>query len=432
MDSVLRPRPLDPSTPRPLLRLLAAAAVVLLGCSDQPRGSETDPSTSDGAGPGTGGGASVGTGSGPGGAGTGGPGGGGVVPDPELDAFLEAQLDAGHVPGMSAAVLRGGEVAWTGAYGMADVDAGRPVETGTLFELASISKTIVSVALMQLEEQGQISLDDDVGTLVPFDVRHPDYPSTPITLRMLVTHTSSIIDDWDTLDAGYTPGDAQTSLHDFLEGYLVPGGATFSASTNFSQVEPGSAFEYSNVAVTLAAYVVEVVSGEPFDAYCQEHVFAPLGMDETAWRMADLDPSHVAVPYEYQSGAFSSFGFYGYPDYPDGLLRTSAPQLGRFLSAFIHDGSLGGVKVLDASTAQAMRQPQVPEIEPSQAIIWYYEGGTLGHTGGDLGVATSMFYRPDDGAGVIFLLNADPAGDTWGAIEQRLWQKADQLASGDR
>lgn len=408
-----------------IVSLVPGLLVVVLGCGGggDSLGSDGD-ATRHGAGAGSSTDTST-TGAGAMGTGAGGAGGADLPADPELDAFLGAQIAAGHVPGLSAAVLRHGALVWAGAYGLADVEQGVPVETDTLFLLASISKTVVSVALMQLEEQGLLSLDDDVGTLVPFDVRHPDYPGEPITVRMLATHTSSIRDDWNTLDANYVDGDSPIALGDFLSGYLTPGGAYYSPTTNFAPGAPGTGWEYSNIAVTLAGYVVEAVSGEPFDAYCESHVFAPLKMNETAWRIGDLDPTHVAMPYAYDGAGYSSYGMYGYPDYPDGLLRTSAPQLARFLSAFAHDGSLDGAKVLEPATAQAMRQAQVPGIDPTQGIIWYWQGDTIGHTGGDLGVSTSMFYRPADGAGVIFLMNAEPEAAAYGAIEQRLWQKAD-------
>lgn len=410
-----------------IARLVVPGLLLLvLGCGGggDPLGSDGD-ATRDGAGAGDSTPTSSTTGAGATGAGAGDAGGADLPPDPALDADLAAQIEAGHVPGLSAAVLRHGELVWAGAYGLADVDGAVPVKTSTLFLLASISKTVVSVALMQLEEKGLLSLDDDVGTLVPFDVRHPDYPNVPITVRMLVTHTSSIRDDWNTLDDGYVAGDSPIALGDFVGGYLTPGGALYSASTNFVPAPPGTTWEYSNVAVTLAGYVVEAVSGEPFDAYCQSHVFGPLAMNESAWRLSALDPQHVALPYAYDGAAYSSYGHYGYPDYPDGLLRTSAPQLARFLSAFAHDGSLDGVEVLEPATAQAMRQAPMPQVDPTQGVIWYWQGDTIGHTGGDLGVSTSMFYRPADGAGVIFLMNAEPTDAAYSAIEQRLWQKAD-------
>src|SRR5262249_25066264 len=155
--------------------------------------------------------------------------------------------------------------------------------------------------------------------------------------------------------------------------------------------------------------LVEKISGMNLQAYCKQHIFAPLGMDESSFLLADLDRSHIAMPYSVNaSGNYVPDGYYSYPDYPAGRLRTSAPQLARFLSAIIGHGEYHGTRILGASTVDAMLNMQ-PSSE--EGLSWEYTqiGGhfVVGHSGGDMGVSTDMYFDPMTGAGIVMLTNTD-------------------------
>jgi CubicO group peptidase (beta-lactamase class C family) len=322
----------------------------------------------------------------------------------KVESFFATEMTAAHVPGASVALIKGGKVRWTHGFGLADVAAKKPATADTLFELASVSKTIVSVAIMQLVENPTygITLDTDVATRLPFAVRNPRFPGTPITLRMLVTHTSSLIDG-AALDASDTAdGDSPIALGDWLS-------ATLKRSDAWATSAPGTTWSYSNTAISLVGFLVQRVAGMPLEDFCKKKIWGPLGMNETSWFIAGLDRTHVAMPYHEENGRFVAQGYYGFPDYPDGQLRTSAAQLGRFLAMFTAHGTLDGAQILKPATADAMRTPQVPGVEPSQGIVWYFEdqGSTrvLGHNGAYLGISTDMHFDPADGAGYVLLTN---------------------------
>lgn len=340
-----------------------------------------------------------------------------LLSDPDLSEFITERMGAARVPGLSAAIIRDGEVQAVGAWGLANVEEDRPVDTDTLFNLASVSKTFIAVAVMMAVEDGALDLDEDVSTWLPFDVEHP-YSSKAITLRMLMTHTSGISDNWDVLEDLYVEGDSPIGLGEFLEGYLVRGGEYYDPDWNFD-ADPGEAADYSNVGASLAAYVVEAATGTPFDTYCERHIFAPLGMDDAGWHLSDLDTDQIAMPYGWVGGAWEPYGFYGYPDYPDGNLRTTAPQLGRFLAAITAGGTLDGERLLKASSVASLLTSQVPDLEDLQGLMWYGwqlgDDEVWGHNGGDDGVATEILFRPTDGAGVVLLMNGD--ADRWGPVE---------------
>ena len=341
-----------------------------------------------------------------------------------LDAFIRAKMKVAHVPGLAACVVSGGEVVWAKGFGWADIGARRRVTADTGFMLASISKTLIATAVMQQVEAGNLSLGADVDTYLPFSVRNPGHPDDPITLQQLLTHTSSIRDRAAVWNDLYTYGhDSPIPLDVFLKGYLVPGGRWWKRR-DFSRSAPARSYSYSNVGADLAAYVVESTTGVPFDEYCATHIFAPLGMNATSYKLAGLDRGALAMPYRYVRGSrrYRAYGQFTYPDYPCGQARTSVSQLGRYLALYIDGGAYHGVRLLEPATVAEILRPQIGRLYPGQGLIWYREkiGGlrVLGHQGGDYGVCTFMFFDPRTRAGAVVLTNSDVSTwKEWYAVE---------------
>ena len=352
-----------------------------------------------------------------------------------LDSYIKAQLARAHMPGLSAAIVKNGRVVWTGAYGYSRFNSKEPVTSETLFELASVSKTVIATAVMQLWEDGQLDLDADINDYLPFRVANPLFTELPITTRMLMAHTSSIVDDSLVFLKEYGRGDPTIPLGQFLLDYLSPGGAYYDPELNYSQAAPGTVWSYSNFGASLAAYLVEAITGISFDEYCNTRIFQPLGMTETSYRFADLDLSHMAMPYGYSdhTGRYHPYGFYGCPLYPAGWVITSAPQLARHLVSFIQYGELEGVRILQTETVEEMRRIQYPDIAPDFGLFWYSKNlqgwELMGHNGGNYGVSTEMFFRLEDGVGVIILMNGDWTNKNIRIIydiETRLFREAEK------
>lgn len=354
-----------------------------------------------------------------------------------LDEFILAAMDRGHLPGVAVAIIQKDAVLFSKAYGSADLDGPKPVTLDTPFMLASVSKTFIAAAALQAADAGLLDLDQDIDGYLPFPVDHPANPGAPITMRALLTHTAGIADDWDRLSELYSDGDSPITLAQFMQDYLSDGGAYYDATTCFTAAPPDTAYEYSNVGASLAAYVVEAATKTPFDAWCKTNLFDPLGMTHTAWHLADLDAAEVAVPYAWAADTgYDTYGQYGYPDYPDGALRSSVSDLAKFLGMVASGGIAGGQSILPEWAVTAMLSPAVPEIDASQGLIWYqYDDGEAvywGHEGGDSGASTTMFFRPSDGVGVIVLANGDGPEDDDATsaiteIETRLYEEADIL-----
>ena len=341
-----------------------------------------------------------------------------------LDAYIQAKMKVAHVPGLAACVVCDGKVVWAKGFGWADIAKRRRVTPDTGFMLASISKTFIATAVMQQVEAGNLSLSADVNTYLPFPVRNPRHPDDPITLYQLLTHTSSIRDHYPVWDDLYTYGhDSAIPLDSFLKGYLTPGGRWWNPR-DYSRFAPGRKYDYSNVGADLAAFIVESTTGMPFDRYCATHIFAPLGMNATSFKLEGLDRSALAMPYRYASGSgrYHAYGQYGYPDYPCGQARTSVSQLGRYLALYMNGGTYRDVQLLKPTTVAEILRPQIGALYPGQGLIWYREkvGGprVLGRQGGDSGVCTFMFFEPKTGAGAIVPTNSDVlTWKEWNAVE---------------
>jgi CubicO group peptidase (beta-lactamase class C family) len=356
----------------------------------------------------------------------------------ELERYLRRKLVEANTPGIAVAVVREGEIVWSAGVGWADRERRIRVTSETVFQLASVSKTLTCAGIMALVEDGVIDLDADVNTYLPFEVHVPHAPSVPITMRDLLTHTSAIRDRWQVWGTPwsqptlYFHGDSPISLGDFCRSYFVHGGTRYRRRRNFYERAPGIGYAYSNLAVALAGFVAEAASGVDFDELCKQRVFAPLGMTDTGFRLADIETSNLAMPFATVSnGELKPIFHYGYPDYPDGALRTSAVHLARWLGAFMNFGAFDGARVLDESTVREIRRQQIPDLVGwRQGLIWYGQTRwgffTMGHTGGDYGESTRMFFRPDRRVGIISLTNAYLGDGRWAAfsdIERRLFQE---------
>ncbi len=349
-----------------------------------------------------------------------------------LDRFILEGMKDARIPGLAAAVVKDGKIHWTGAYGWANVREKRPVNDQTLFQLASISKTITATAVMQLVEKDHFSLDADINSLVPFPVRNPRHPEIPITLRQLLTHTSSLRDNWGILEGTWVQNrDFPHSLAESMARYFTPGGRYYSRGKNFYEWAPGTKSRYSNVAFALVALIAQTQAGTSFEQLCQQGIFAPLGMEGVGYRLTEVDQDQVAMPstWRARAGQFRGLGHHGYLDFPSGTLRTSAPQLARFLLSFIGSGQVDQTRILKQETAGLMRQSAFPRIAPGQGLAWYRDrvGGSrvMGHDGSDPGVTTMMCFRPADGIGVVVLMNAEPENRHFeGDVCKRLFKYA--------
>ncbi len=358
-----------------------------------------------------------------------------------LRTELEAVFTKNELMGLSVALITDGAVTWQGSYGLADAGRQIPVTNHTIFRIASISKTVTAMALLQLWETGKVDLDADVSTYLGWKLQHPGYPKDSITLRHLLSHRSGIRDG-----EGYSAFSREMVSEQLdIRELLTTEGEYFTADL-FADHPPGSYFSYTNCTWGLIASVIEVVSGQRFDDYCRAHIFAPMGLtaDFNVAELASLDSLAVLYQYEdeqwvpqaddYQGIAPQSRGYSGYElgqngllFGPQGSLRISTEDLTQLALMFINDGLHTKQRILQEETVNLMLSSE-----------WLYDGqngdtwenfflsyglGThqttnqpggdiifpdrtmVGHPGIAYGLLSDMYFEREKNSGIIFITN---------------------------
>ncbi len=347
-----------------------------------------------------------------------------------LDDLAEAYMTENHVPGMVCAVVKNGDISWGKSYGKANLEKSVAMSREGYMNVASVTKTITATAIMQLWEQGEIDLDQDINHYLAVDIKSPYFPDVPITVKLLLTHTSSLVDGSAYYES-YACGDPEISLQEWIVNYLLQGGRFFNEDENFLPVKPGEQYQYSNIGFGLLGYIVESVSGLSFSEYCSLNIFDPLEMTGSSFYLQDMDLSNHILPYVYISkesrdeivnnyatflsedadfspGKNKALCLYSFPNIPDGLLRTSVEELSHFLSAYMNGGQYNGSSILKQSTIDKMLSLQL-EGDGSQGLCWHRSEfeSLWGHGGNDPGLRTSMFFSRDTKIGIIIFQNSD-------------------------
>ena len=289
-----------------------------------------------------------------------------------LDASLCGAVERKDVPGLAALVINRERVLYQAAFGVADVATGRPLATDALFRIASMTKPITSLALMQLVEQGRLGLDDPAEKYLPelvglkvfesFDAATAAYllrpASRPATVRHFLTHTSGLAYPF-----------TSATWRDFKpragETYPFGGPLLF---------DPGERWHYST-STDVVGRLVEVISGQKLEDYFRRHIFAPLGMDDTSYDVQEAKgPRLVAQQQrggERMDGAVElqepQLGLTIVSPIGGGGLASTADDYGRFMRMLLNGGELDEVRVLKAETVALMGQNHIGVISvPAQ------------------------------------------------------------------
>src|SRR5215831_648209 len=260
--------------------------------------------------------------------------------EPFLDGLMPAQLERENIAGAVVSVVKDGKLLFSKCYGYADLEKRLPVTAdATLFRPGSISKLFTWTSVMQLVEQGKLDLDKDVSGYIDFQI--PPAYGKPITLRDIMTHTAGLEEtarDLFVADAQHlTPLDQYLKHH--LPQRIFP---------------PFVVPAYSNYATTLAGYIVQRVSGKPFEQYVADNIYAPLDMKRTTFVQplpAELQPL-MSQGYRKASEKAKSFEFV--EAFPAGSVSTTARDMANFMIAHLQDGKFGVKQILRPETAKLM------------------------------------------------------------------------------
>jgi CubicO group peptidase (beta-lactamase class C family) len=328
-----------------------------------------------------------------------------------LDGYVPYALRTADIPGVVITIVKDGQILTARGFGYADREKRTAVDPDrTLFRPGSVSKLITWTAVMQMVEQGKLDLDKDVNTYLDFKI--PEYEGKPITLRQVMTHT-----------AGFEEAIKNLIFSD--PAHMQPLGDYLKRWTPKRVFAPGTTPAYSNWATALAGYLVERVSGETFDDYCDKHIFAPLGMTNSTMRqpLPEALTSQMAGGYKpgQDAGKFEIVG-----PAPAGSLSSTGTDMAKFMIANLDHGK----GLLSPETAAMMHDSPLDKVDPDSLLpplnrmeLGYFETNingreVIGHLGDTEFFHTSLHLLMKEGVGVYFSFNS---GGREGIVQTLRW-----------
>ncbi len=329
-----------------------------------------------------------------------------------FDGFPLAQLmQHFHVPGLSVAVIRDFKIHWVKAYGIADVETGRPVETDTLFQAASISKPVTAMAAMRLVDEHRLSLDADINTIL----KSWHVPGSSVTPRSLMSHTSGADDGFGF--PGYDPSAARPTVVQILDG---------KPPSNVGPVlftRPAyQAYKYSGGGVTVMQQALMDLTGKPFAEFMRSTVLDPLGMTDSSYEqpLPAARASHAARAHD-GDGKPMGPPWHVYPEQAAAGLWTTPGDLARFMIEV--QRAVRGPKgdVLTQAGASAMVSPVgVGPFAIGLSIEKRGEGWYFSHGGSNWGFRGDILAHVRKGYGLAILTNGDNGSALINEIEARV------------
>lgn len=329
----------------------------------------------------------------------------------ELEALLvaiEAVLEETGVPGVGLALVGGDGVdgdrfEWTGGVGVEDRATGTPVGPGTLFRMGSVSKSFVSLAVLQLVEEGAIGLDDPVRSLIPeVELENPWEESEPVRVVHLLEHTAGF-DDMHLPE--YALRDPEITLRE---------GLAFHPDSRVTRWPPGLHFSYSNSGPAVAAYLVESLADRTFEEHVRERIFLPLGMQTAGFRLTPSVEAGLATGYAADGLTERPYAHISLR--PSGALNASPQDMAAFVRMLLDRGRTGEGQLVSPESIERMETPGSP-LSARHAIRAGYALGNMatprrgflwrGHAGGIDGFIAEYGYLVDENVGYAIAMNAE-------------------------
>jgi CubicO group peptidase (beta-lactamase class C family) len=319
-----------------------------------------------------------------------------------IDAYVHSAMEATHLPGLALGIVHGDQIVHLKGFGSAD-PSGRSVTPQTPFTIGSTTKSFTALAIMQLVEAGKVELDAPVQRYVPwFQIADAD-AATRITVRHLLNQTSG----FPTLErAGEL---RRTDTRDSaLESYVR-------ALRTVQLVAPvGTRFHYSNTNFDVLGFIVQTVSGQPYEAYIKTQIFAPLDMRHSFTSPAEARAAGRATGYRYWFGRPVPYEMpYNRAQVPAGFINASAEDMAHYLIAQLNGGRFGTATLLSAAGIDALHRPATPVGDGTHAYAmgWFvrHTNGipTVSHGGSTANFHADMVLLPHENWGVVLLMNGE-------------------------
>jgi CubicO group peptidase (beta-lactamase class C family) len=342
---------------------------------------------------------------------------------PEVTAALQAYLDSSKIAGVVGVIAeKSGKVHYRNLMGYADVEAKKLIGEDNVFWIASMTKMFAGASVMMLVDEGKISLDDPASKFIPqlgkwMVVEEQDAshvllkpPVRPVTLRHLLSHTSGLA---GSSELQQVTGSDSTPLK----------ARALSSVTGPLRSQPGEKYAYGNQGMNVAARVVELVSGMPYEQFLQTRFFDPLGMTETTFWPTEAQVARLAGAYGPNKGKTGyvrgGIGFltkplsdrvHRFPEAGGGLFSTTHDVL-RYGLMLANDGELDGKRYLSHVAMDELRKEQTGKTKVNYSLGYHLRNGMFGHDGA---YGTDLSVNPKTGMVAVFMVQCT-SGDQWAA-----------------
>ncbi|HEY2546814.1 MAG TPA: serine hydrolase domain-containing protein [Candidatus Acidoferrum sp.] len=322
---------------------------------------------------------------------------------PDLQKAMKDVIDKAHLPGAGVALVSNGELLWCGGIGKADIASGRDITCDTEFRVGSISKTFVALALLKLQEEGKINLEarlEDVAPEVP--VKNKWESTNPVRIVNLLEHTAG----FDDMQA--------SEVYNFKDRYDYPLLDVFKRFTEPQDVRwpPSTRMSYSNPGYGIAGYLIEKISGKPYDQYIRETILRPLGMTNADFPFTDANKALLATAYDQNPPRALGFPYIYLR--PAGDLKASPGELAKLVQFFLRRGKAGDEQIIKPESVIRMESVETTLAAKNGLRLGYglanyseVDSGvvTHGHDGGIDGFISTYRYMPEQNWGYVVLLN---------------------------
>jgi CubicO group peptidase (beta-lactamase class C family) len=331
-----------------------------------------------------------------------------------LETFVHEKVETGNLPGVSAAFIRNGETVWAKGFGWRSIEDNLSATPDTLYRIASVTKSFTSLAIMQLAEQGKLSVNDPVSKHLPTFALEPG--GEPVRIWHFMSHASGI----PALGFSEQQINAHIAGQPILPMRTTAGMIDFlNGAANWVTDRPGQRYYYLNEGYALLGAIIETVSGLPYPDYIAAHILQPLGMARSTFSRDALtaDPD-AAIPYVTRTGQApetSSYVFAGHE--AKGGLISSVNEMARYITMYLNNGSTGTTQLISPESIRAMKMPRITIPQQGSLfgsagygyglrIVPDFFGRELIEHAGSVGTATSdMAFIPAENIGVIILAN---------------------------
>lgn len=341
----------------------------------------------------------------------------------QTESELQELVKKSNAVGLAVAVVKKGKLIYTHSFGYKDLEKNLPLSDSDIFRIASISKSFSATTIMQLAEAKKLSLSDDFSKLVGFKVRNPKFPETIITLKMVLSHTSSINDSEGYFNLDVINPDKGKNWQKCYNNY-----------------EPGKGYQYCNLNFNMVGTVIEKITGERFDGYVKDHILSPLGLYGGYW-VESLQQDRFVTLYEYNASLkqltpsplayaprteeISKYALgYTTPIFsPTGGMKISATDLAKYMTMHMNYGKYKGTRIISKKSSKLMQTKVSDQERYGLALLedsTFVPGKLLkGHTGSAYGLFSSMFFDPKEKFGIVVITNGCNPGYTNGKNDIR-------------